>query len=636
VLLTNADGTARAPELGAARLWVEAEGYVGGLHSVAAESLTARVELAAAGAIVVQVRDERGKAVGGAGILLLPPGSPENEGSSAVRAAPLGDVVKVTTALEAALRRLRSEDGDEADYAQAFEDVERSRRDLEHLLAAGGGARDGRGRYLPCRLLVSSPEGIAAWRAVPEGAGYRLAAPLEPVVEFTPASTDQRYTPVKGGFHDSGRDPARESGGVDVERGQAAECQVIVYRHTVVRGRLVGERGAANVAGRFNLNRRASFAHPTDVKSSLSALVENRAGLTSPGGEFEIVGLRPGDYELTGSARDPAGGQFSHFAKFELEAGQHLDLGDVRPLEGFELVVTPRLLTSAGEAVAASDVFERPSECLVTLQYECAFDPRTMPLPILDVVEVSLGSPVTVKGLPAGDVMLLTSVSRLGRSHEPLALKEGWILPATAEPAVRVRVPDAGHVDAPVLVERGVACTLEAIVKEDSGATELVCVVVNEATRAGGRHVLRRTSSAGVLSARLALPAGRYEAVCTSSQPDGSPPGGERVNLFGRERFTVERGSAPTVKIPMAPGVKITGTVVSKDGERGLVLASPDWLDPRTAGGWILSSRPGADGRFEITGAPPGARVKFSGSSQVVATGAPASEVRVDLRRDGR
>jgi hypothetical protein len=358
--------------------------------------------------------------------------------------------------------------------------------------------------------------------------------------------------------------------------------------------------------------------------------------LTSPGGEFEIVALRPGEYELTGSARDPAGGQFSHFAKFQLEAGQHLDLGDVRSLEGFELVMSPRLLTPAGEAVAASDVFERPSECLITLQYECAFDPRTMPLPILDVLEVSLGSPVTVKGLPAGEVVIATSVSTLGRSHEPLALKEGWILPSGAQPPLRARVPDARHVDVPVLVERGAACTLEALVKEEPEATELVCVVVNEATKAGSRHVLRRTIAAGVLSTHLALPAGSYEAVCTSSSPRESHPGGGSVNLFGRKRFTVERGSTPHVKIPMGPGVKITGTVASKNGERGLVLASPDWLDPRTAGGWILASRLGADGRFEITGAPPGARVKFSGASQVVETGPPGSEARVDLRRDVR
>jgi hypothetical protein len=264
------------------------------------------------------------------------------------------------------------------------------------------------------------------------------------------------------------------------------------------------------------------------------------------------------------------------------------------------------------------------------VQYECDFDPKTMPLPILDLVRIPLGRALTVKGLPPSEITLGTQLMWGGDAQRPLTLKEGWFASDTVKPVAKVRIPAERRVEVPVFVERGVACTIEAHVK--SMGTEqlpvpsrLTCIVVNEATKHAVRYILRPTSAASVLAVRMALPAGNYEALCTSSHSDSAT-----VNLFGNQRFTVAEGSSPHVKVIMGPGVKIQGKVFC-NGQPGLILAAPDELEPQRSGGWILSGRAGTDGRYEILGAPPNSKIKFARSSQFVQTGQPGSEVILDL-----
>jgi hypothetical protein len=662
-LQADSNGVATLPALGVWWLAVAAPGHVRREFVGKIDVRELVVLLEPGGSIEVQVRSESGAPISGAEVALIPPlvGEP-SEGLHGSLSLWLDKIESPKlSSLLGHVSRLRR--GAKEDYEALNPDADGRSFEFgphahaffgSHEALPSGGLHTTTDPDEPFSKLFHEPqvlarvyeavpsdgwrtktdaEGRALWSGLPPLQGYRVKWAGTGSVELSPRHEFKSFVYERGGWNSNSHPPVEDLTGVlDVRVGQTVAVDVVVFRDSMVHGRLDTfgtSLIAPSVVKLYHRTVHSSGEGPSLIDNQMES-----AAVPSMDGKFEFRGVKPGAKWI--SAHWSTGAGVIRFAKvdFDLAKGATHDVGMLSPQPGVDVVVRAVLTTPDGKELAPTEVFESGVQPEVVLNID-NFLRHEDSGAITEAVGVRLGQTVVLSGIPPVDTLLRAEFA----ADYPLRQTEQDT--QIAEPKERRFV--AGSAPEELVAFVVTRQVLHGIRIAWPGPGKPPRLEVNWRSTSNG--TIRDTnvspphklSADGIYEYKIILAEGEYELFVhahTQSEPR------DDHGWYWTGSMSVSSANTTTGPIELLPGSALSGRVLSKEGSplagELVNVVVPGW----TTGSDELRSMyivvTDAEGRYWISSLPPHGEFSVHlGSKKYVVparTGPVGSTRSLDLR----
>ncbi len=388
--------------------------------------------------------------------------------------------------------------------------------------------------------------------------------------------------------------PQRVTEPIAVQAGESTRLVVRVHEG-VVTGFLVlhGALGApANVR----------LLDLTDNERVQERVVETRDG------SFQFEGVGSGRKLL--SAVAVVTGQHLDFygRRFEIDAASRADLGAIQPIDG---PTSTGIVTFEmdGEDLSCADVYGTDQlPAVLILGARTWVEPNAFDV---ELVDVAVGRPFALHGLPAGEWTITAGPTFIGTDEWPQP-RAGYEVATSAGGVCRVPFVDQRFA---FPVSRPVTLDLRVLYPEGVAPFRAVVHLRSTQGRTAKVDVRPGRGEEGVANVRLAE--GTWDVVAHADKVGPS----ESLSWFYEGRIGVQPPRSEIV-ITFEAGCVIEGTSPG----RPLGWSLPSWNDAagRTIDLWVVV--PDAGGRFRLHGVPPGRTLVPTSSDGVPVTAGRAGE----------
>ncbi len=469
------------------------------------------------------------------------------------------------------------------------------------------------GRFRDLAALVpweqtTDASGSIAWSQLPPGPGYRWV--LLSAIGADPVPPHERLRPRFDGegVHVDPAPPRALSGVIELVARQSVDLEIACPALAVITGRLPVRPGKAAQRS-VVLYDFEWFANPHGGKDFARSVEEQRAAVDGEG-RFRFDDVRPGRKVVQAFWQSDNAWCFE-FARqvLELAPGAVRDLSPLPRVSGAcELVA--RVVCAAAEGARIDPELLAPLGVPVALLHLSVRERGPVLHSLSDGLPVPLGQPITVRGLPAGEVSLHAALHPGARSrlrNPDLIVEPEAPRSVTLEPGRSTREALTLTTTAPEVVD------LDFVPPFATEIRSLQLWLRSHGTRRVTRYSTPpRADGASVFRSRFALPAGTYDVFARGIDGDG------RRDVAGLAAIRVAAGAGRQT-ISLQPAARVWG--IAAGGSR--LRWSPAAMAPDETGVWIYDTEADADGRFELGAVLP--EVEFVGAEGLPALRVPGA-----------